>query len=277
MRRTAALCGIALLGCACAAQQGVYLRPHFEKKWHLNPGDGFSLPAEFGHDARVVPMRAFSPQGLLFGFGLGFKARTWMLEMAFMEDEALFGASLQGEAYLSGAGVFGHGEQSSFYTGKVASKLSLTASFRLWGGGDQIARDRSARWECWAQFSGHLLSSAGATEGLLASGSWYAAPDRPVSWELREAASLPDAFGGMAGVMLKGYNRKGHSIVNVSLGHCWLFDNQDMLLARMSFRVEPDGRAHTGYLKASGSGILLGVSKDFYLNNLWHGMKRVLR
>jgi len=74
--------------------------------------------------------------------------------------------------------------------------------------------------------------------------------------------------------MIKGFNRKGHSIVNLHVQYAWGLSREQPFAGRFSFTHQPSGdQAYAGF-SSRGDGLYVAVSKDFYLNNVLRIFKR---
>jgi len=248
-------------------QSGVYIRPQFEHKWNTCSCQGERIVLH-GATMEMVPNRFFSGSEMSFGMAVGFKRSKWLVDISASEDEALYAFKLYGFGVGNGPGYI-----STRITGATYYRTSLILGGRLiWFG--KTAPSRQLRWELWGFLAAHRWRRFDGPSTVVLQGAWDVSATERISYSLDQNIQSSLSTFLAPGLMLKGFNRKGHSIFNVHVQYALGLSPEQPFSGRMAFTHQPSGDQAYAPFSTRGVGLYVGVSKDIYLNNVFQLFKR---
>jgi len=269
--RAISLLQVLILSAPAMAQTGFYLRPSVEQKANVMAEKPFSFETDQGNVVEVVPTRVIYPGGLSIGLSAGYKAANWFLEIGTFQDGALAGARINYTLLNEPIGQGGVNyvmQNSSYYHGHGYGRRSISYGFRL-SGDRPLAASRRTKWQLWGTAGIDLWRRPPGTAESPTGGLWYFNERDSMSYFADMQAPLRTAWFLNAGLMLKAFNSKGHSIVNLSLFYSQAVSrNRSMTVSALTFTNYTDGKQYRQWIRSLGSGLYFQISKDIYINNL---------
>ncbi|HRD53432.1 MAG TPA: hypothetical protein PKY96_12370 [Flavobacteriales bacterium] len=216
----------------------------------------------------LLPKRFFSGSEMSFGLAAGYKRVKWLIDVSTGEDEALYAFKLYGYGVGGGPGYI-----KTQLTGVTYYRTSAMLGARLmWL--DQSGASRRVRWELWGTLAAHRWRRHDGPSKIDLRGSWEVSATETIAYSLDQNSQTATSAFIAPGLMIKGFNRKGHSIVNLHVQYAWGLSREQPFAGRFSFTHQPSGdQAYAGF-SSRGDGLYVAVSKDFYLNNVLRIFKR---
>jgi hypothetical protein len=228
----------------------------------------FSFDTDQGNKVEVVPTRLIHAGGLYLGLTAGYKSVNWFTEVGIYGDGALAGARINYTVQL-GPGSQNYALQnSSYYHGHGYRRSTLTFGARFTGDAP-MAATRKAKWQLWGLAGVHMLRRPPTTAESPLGGSWHFNDQDSMAYVADMLSPLRTSWYINGGLMIKGFNSKGHSILNISLFYGQALSRyRPMVISALRFKNYTDGKTYQNGIRSLGSGIYLQLSKDIYLNNL---------
>lgn len=257
----------AILAAQATAQQGLYFRPQIAKKWAHNVNAPVGFRTDQGYVIKVEPNNKLKPVGIFFGLGIGYRRGLWFAEMGICEDVAEYQVSINATRWTSLNGeAYSNVEQ--FRTGELFSRSSVTIGRRILGPRASVKASKGYV-EVMGMLSVELWHrSHGSTVGLYHQ-EWNASPTDSLSWTMHTEVARYSAISLAPCVMFKAFNKKGHSMLNVSLSYSHILGERTLVRATNCFVNYADGLSYTTTINGGGGGLYLALSKDIYLNNIF--------
>lgn len=257
-----------ILATPALAQQGLYLRFGGEQKAHTNPGNPVDIVTAQGNKVAITPLTFFDPGGLAIGLSIGYKTERSFVELAEWQDGAEVGATFNYNTFILDTAVLI--QEAKYYHGGSFGRTSLQYGFKLWGD-RAIIPDKKARWEFWGYIALDVLHrpSIPVTDG--GGQSWKF--NRLDSAAIQYVLSTPRRSNvyGRVGSMVKAFNSKGHSIVNIGVSLSRSFaEHNTMAGSSITIKNFTDGIRYYYNIRSVGSGLYFQISKDIYINNIFN-------
>ena len=258
---------VVILAAPAIAQRGFYIRPGVEQKISMNPGKPVELITEQDHHMSIAPLRCFSSGSFNIGLAIGYKMERSFIELCEWQDEAEVGALLNYNSLAQDSTVFL--EQNKYYHGSSYGRSSFQYGFRLFHDRTSIS-EKKTRWELWGYVAHDFFHRPAIPAKDSGGASWKFSQVDSVSMQYE--LSTPQRFSGYAraGLLVKAFNAKGHSIFNFSVSYSHaLSSHRNMANSIITITNYSDGLKYIHVLRSNGSGFYFQFSKDIYFNNLF--------
>jgi hypothetical protein len=249
------------------SQKGFYLRPIVEHKVHVNNDHPYDVTTAQGYTIRVTPINFYTSQGFDIGFYAGYRAKNCFFETGWSQDQGNQGVRLTATTFERYDNSF-HKTEIVYSVGMEYNKYPFKIGLKLFGK-DSISANKKLRWQCFLYGGIDLLTRPPIPAE---NGSGYVFITNKygdsVIYESQLGSNIRWGRLNTIGLMLKAYNRKGRTVLNLSVHYSQGARNQQITFTSLKF-TNYDGTVYKSWVGSKGSGLYFSVSTDIYPMNFF--------
>lgn len=209
-----------------------------------------------------ISTKKFFAGAVNLGLALGYRRSNWLIDLSTSEDEALIDIDIQGFGYPNYPGFISRSK-----LGITFQRHSLVVGRKITTSEHLRSQDRSW-WELWGMAGVSIWQRYSEPVGIVEEKKWALSSSDTITIALHDYTQAPSATFITAGFALKGYNRKGHSTVNLSASFGLRVSSAFPFAGRLRFDQRSTANTAFVQLRTPGDGLYVMISKDFYFNNI---------
>ncbi len=265
---------LTLLSVNMYSQKGFYLRPLIEHKYHANGDLPYEVTTAQGYTIKVTPYRMYGGRWYDIGLYVGYRTKNYFFETGWSQDQGNQGVRLSASSsnpYDSSSFINAAIED---YMGMMFNKFPLRMGIKLFGK-DSVSTGKTHRWQGFL-FGGFDFLSRPPIPAEVGGGYTFITDKLGHTVEYESQLGSNSRYGGLKtiGFMLKGYNKKGRSILNFSVHFSQGVKNSQTTFMSVKF-TNYDGTVYKSAVQSKSSGLYFSLSADLYPKN-WFKKKEQL-
>jgi hypothetical protein len=267
------LISLTILSVNVYSQKGFYLRPLLENKINANGDIPYEVKTAQGYVVKVTPLRFYGEHWYDLGLYMGYRTKKYFFETGWSPDGGNEGIRLSASTL--------NPLDSSFYNfteketmGASFNKFPLRIGVKIFGK-DTVLAGKTLRWQGFL-YGGLDVLTRPPINAEVGGGDVFVIDKlgHTVEYESRLRSNQRYTQLRTIGFMLKGYNKKGRSVVNFSVHFSQGLRSLYTTYMEIKF-TNYDGTIYKSFVSSKSSGLYFSLSKDIYPKN-WFKKKEQL-